>query len=673
MSSKSANRLIHASSPYLLQHAYNPVDWYPWSEEAFEKARSENKLLLVSIGYSSCHWCHVMEHESFEDEEVAEIMNTHFVSIKVDREERPDVDQIYMDAVQLITGRGGWPLNMFVLPDKRPLHGGTYFPKESWKETLLALAHFYRHKQDEAEAFATDLSNNLRRRDLLPPLKENGTFSKAVLEKQVNLFKANLDTVYGGYAWAPKFPLPNNHLFLLHYALLSKDEALLQDTHRTLLRMAEGGIYDQAGGGFARYATDARWKVPHFEKMLYDNGQLLSLYAEAYRQHKNPLYAHVIQQTVQWLDREMTHAEGAFFSAQDADSEGVEGKYYVWTRDELKEVLGEDELFFSMYYNVQAEGNWEHGVNILYKTMGDEEAEALGRKNPAEMRQWLNSCFVRLLTAREQRVKPLLDDKVITAWNALMIKGLADAAQALDEPGLLQRAERNAAFLWQHMQASQRLQRIWKNGQSSVPAFAEDYAMLTEALLKLYESTFNDTYLQQAEQLMEQCISLFYDHDRQAFAFSAHDAELLIARRYDLSDDVIPSSGSVLAKCLFYLSFHLENKTYRTMAEQMLQRVQDGMKEHFISYSNWLDLLLHVTFPFRQVVITGPAAEAARREIQQQPLSNVLFAGAQQAHEERPLLKQRVKEQTWFYLCEEGSCSLPQSDVQTFIHELIAS
>lgn len=628
MQYRYTNRLIESSSPYLLQHAHNPVDWYPWGEEAFEKARKEDKLILVSIGYSACHWCHVMEHESFEDEEVADVMNTRYVCIKVDREERPDVDQVYMDAVQLITGRGGWPLNMFVLPDGKPLHGGTYFPKDNWIETLIALDNFYKSKKEEAISFAEKLTGSIQRMDTLPVSQNLTSIDITFVSEKVNAFKDKFDRVFGGYNWAPKFPMPNNHLFFLHYGIRTQDADIKDAVFTTLQKMAEGGIYDQTGGGFARYSTDHYWKVPHFEKMLYDNAQLLSLYAAAYREKPIPLFKHIMDQTTEWLKREMTAANGAFYSALDADSEGIEGKYYLWTKQELVDLLGDDEPVFSLYYNVQTNGNWEHGANILYKTLPDHELVRLSGKNTFELHELVNRCHAILLTEREKRIKPGLDDKIITSWNALTITGLTDCYRATGDEQFLQMAEKNAHYLLNHHVVNGKLMRIGKNEKVTVDAFSEDYAFMIEAMLHLYSTTGNVEYASQAKSLTHICIDEFFDNSTGLFFFNAHHSEQLVARKKDLTDDVMPSSNSVLAKCLYQLSYLYGEPEWKKTAEQMVDAIHPKIDQYVNGYANWLDLMLWMSAPYYQVVFSGEHAAQHALKAMQQSLPHILICVA---------------------------------------------
>lgn len=665
------NRLIHASSPYLLQHAHNPVDWYEWGEEAFEKAKREDKLVLVSIGYSACHWCHVMERESFEKEDTAAIMNKHFVCIKVDREERPDVDQIYMDAVQLLTGRGGWPLNCFTLPDGRPLHGGTYFPKKEWEQTLHSLADFYWNKREEALEFATDLTNGIKKLDLIEPAHKPAMAFEE-LSAVINNWKQNIDTEFGGFQWAPKFPMPNNWELFLHYAHHAKDTALEQAVHTTLTRMAEGGIYDQAGGGFARYSTDTFWKVPHFEKMLYDNAQLLSLYAHAYQQSKNEVYKDKVYQTHAFLARELTSPEGAFYSALDADSEGVEGKFYLWKQKELQQLLGEDEPLFSLYYSVDAYGNWEHESNILYRTRTDEELANLTGKPIAAIENVIKHCNEVLLAARGTRVRPGLDDKVITSWNALMIKGYADAYIVFGDDLFLTAAQRCADFIIGTLWKESTLYRIYKNGKSSIPGFSEDYAALCEALITLYEASANEQYALVAKTIMDAAIDRFYDGGRKLFYFTSRYGEQLAARKTDLNDDVIPAANSMFAKALYLLGFLFDETRYHDMADDMLRTIRPKLERFPTGYSNWMQALLWKQKGFYQVVITGKAAHENWRAACTAYLPNSIRLRVVQASA-LPLLQDKTPgDEAKIYVCEDKTCGLPFQEIGQAMAQLPA-
>lgn len=665
---KHTNRLTQASSPYLLQHAHNPVDWYEWGEEAFAKARKEDKMLLVSIGYSACHWCHVMERESFEDEEVAALMNTHFVCIKVDREERPDVDQLYMDAVQLLTGRGGWPLNCFALPDGRPVHGGTYFPKQEWMRVLNSLATFYKDKREDAMQYATDLTNGIKKLDLFPKPAENKLLDAERVTEIVLKWADNFDLELGGYTWAPKFPMPNNWELFLQLYRYTGNEQLWHGVNLTLTKMAEGGLYDQVGGGFTRYSTDVYWKVPHFEKMLYDNGQLLSLYSHAWLYSKNRLYAHTINQTIDFVKRELTSPEGLFYSALDADSEGVEGKFYIWTQQQLKVLLGEDEPIYSLYFNADAYGNWEHGNSILYKTRSEEELSKITGKSVVEIEATITHCNAILLKARESRIRPGLDDKIITSWNALMIQGLADAYIAIRNPDYLHMATQAADELLKHMWDGKKLMRIYKNGKVSIHGFAEDYALVIEALILLSQASSNERYALVANDIMQSSIEQFYDKDAELFYFKSKHDEQLATRKIDVNDDVIPSANSTFAKCLHQLSFIFDKPHYAEITEKMVLRIQHKIEKFPSGFTNWMQLLLLKSYGTKQVVVCGIDSQLPSLETYH---PHTLLFTKNVPESALPLLKEKqVTDDTHYYLCIDQSCGLPQKTFEAIELEL---
>jgi uncharacterized protein YyaL (SSP411 family) len=664
---KHSNRLIHASSPYLLQHAHNPVDWYEWGAEAFDKARREDKLILVSIGYSACHWCHVMEKESFEKQDTAALMNEHFVCIKVDREERPDIDQIYMDAVQLLTGRGGWPLNCFTLPDGRPLHGGTYFPKAEWERVLKSLADFYKNKKEEALKYAADLTNGIKKLDILPAshidLMTTDTLAEIILK-----WTENLDREFGGFNWSPKFPMPAAHALFMQFAHQTKNKELLTAVYTTLDKMAEGGIFDQIGGGFARYATDHFWKVPHFEKMLYDNAQLMSLYSDAYKCSGNQTYRKVAYKIHAFIDAELSAPNGLFYSALDADSEGEEGKYYVWKQKELKELLAEDEPVFSLCYSVDAYGNWEHGNNILYKTRSLEEMCALTGKNEQELETIISKCESVLLKARNDRVKPGLDDKIITSWNALMIKGYADAYMAFGDEMFLNKAVKATDLLWKKMFDGEKLYRICKGDKVTVPAFAEDYALFIEALLYTYIITGIELYACHAQQLAQLADELFFDTQHALYRFVSLNEEQLITNKLDLNDDVIPSANSVFAKNNLILGYLFSDVKLCERAKGMVSIAQQKMEKFPNGYSNWMQCLLWMLNGFYQVVCTGKDAGKHTAAFQKRyvPGSMVLIKNA---HSSLPLLKEKEHTQSLIYICKDFTCGLPETELRKAIEQ----
>ncbi|MES2778959.1 MAG: thioredoxin domain-containing protein [Bacteroidota bacterium] len=667
---KHTNRLINASSPYLLQHAHNPIDWHEWSDEAFEKAKREDKLVLVSIGYSACHWCHVMEHECFEKEDTAAIMNAHFVCIKVDREERPDVDQIYMDAVQLLTGRGGWPLNCITLPDGRPIHAGTYFPKPEWEQLLTALADFYAKRKDEAFTYAEELTNGIVKMNIVPQ-QPSDLLSYDELTTILNNWKRHFDTTLGGYSWAPKFPMPNNWELFLQHDYYTGDEDMHKAVHATLTKMAEGGIYDQAGGGFARYSTDSLWKAPHFEKMLYDNGQLMSLYAHGYQQHKKELYRKVVYETGAFIIRELTAAEGAFYSALDADSEGVEGKFYIWSHKELIDLLGDNEPLFSLYYSIESNGNWEHDSNILYKTKSDAELETVTGKKIADIETIIHQCNQIVLQERSNRIRPGLDDKIITSWNALMIKGFADAYKVFGDEAFLSRATQCADFIIDTMLVNKKLYRIYKNGKTSIPAFAEDYALLSEALMTLYEVSGKERYLRTALLLMETAIIHFYNEDTTLFYFTSNEDAQLITRKTDMQDDVIPSANSTFAKCLYKLGFYFDKPEYHVMAKQMVKVVQPKFSQYTGSYTNWMQLLGWMEQGFYQIIITGKNTQEAYHECIASYIPNAIILNMN-APSTIPLLADKtIHEETNIYVCNDYTCSLPVATAEAALKQLL--
>jgi len=530
---KYTNHLISEKSPYLLQHAHNPVNWYAWGDEAFKKAKQENKLVLISVGYSACHWCHVMEHQCFEDEQVAELMNKYFINIKVDREERPDVDHVYMTAVQLMTQHGGWPLNCFVLPDGRPIYGGTYFPKEQWMQLLKNLATLHQTDKNKVEDYADQLTDGIKRSDELfaSSPDETPAINKDVIEKAALAFQKRFDTKNGGSIGAPKFMMPNNYLFLLQYGHLTNNEAILNHVHFTLQKMAHGGLYDQLGGGFARYSTDEQWKVPHFEKMLYDNAQLVSLYSEAFQQNKNPLYKQVVYQTITFVERELTSPEHGFYSALDADSEGVEGLFYVWTKEELQNLLKKDFDLFADYYSVNEMGYWEHDNYILLRNLPDTEIALKHQISIDELDKIIFACKEKLMAERSKRVRPGLDDKIIASWNGLMCAALSDAYSTFSDDKFLQLAIKNANFICQKLiDDTGSLTRCYKD-KAYIDAFLEDYAFVIDAYIKLFSITGNEAWLGIAELMTKHTLINFFDEKKNIFYFSDKNSYVLISKK----------------------------------------------------------------------------------------------------------------------------------------------
>ena len=665
------NNLIYSTSPYLLQHAHNPVNWNLWSEEIVEQAKNKDKLILVSIGYAACHWCHVMEHESFEDEHVAEIMNSNFICVKVDREERPDVDHYYMTAVQLMQQQGGWPLNVIAMPDGRPVWGGTYFPKESWMKNLLSIADFYRQNKAETEEYAARLQAGIEQASLVKPIENIIPANSKLLENAVNGWKHMFDMVNGGRKGAPKFPMPVNLDFLLYYGKIKQDKMVLQYVKTTMQIMARGGIYDQIGGGFARYSVDEIWKVPHFEKMLYDNGQLLSLYSKAFEQFGEPECKTVVYETVDFIERELMDETGAFYSSLDADSEGEEGKFYVWNAAELKSILKAEFELFSEYFNVNKKGFWEHGNFILLRVDSDEEFAKkhglTGEQLQEKVIGWKNILFIE----RENRVRPGLDDKTLVSWNALVIQGLIDAALAFKDNRFLGLALKNATFIKENIiQSEGKLSHVWKrepfplNDESKeqfydTTGFLEDYSLTIQAFVSLFEITGDDQWIKLAEKLTEFCFDHFYDDESGLFYFAEKSSNQLITNHFQNEDNVIPAANSVMANNLHKLYLVMGKPEYLAAAKTMLHTVTPQFSHYPMAYANWGILMLKITSPYFEVAILGEKADTVLKDMQTGFYPNILWACSKQ-ESQIPILQNRmVQGKTLIYVCKEGVCQLP--------------
>ena len=658
------NNLINASSPYLLQHAYNPVQWYEWGNEALEKAKVENKLILVSIGYSACHWCHVMERESFENFEVAEVMNKHFVCIKVDREERPDIDQIYMYAIQLMTGSGGWPLNCICLPDQRPIYGGTYFRKGDWINILENVSALWADEPDKAIQYAERLTAGIKDSEKIIPSIEIETYTDAHLTEIIEPWKRHFDIGFGGFNRAPKFPLPNNWVFLLRYGYLKNDESVFTAVCHTLEEMRKGGIYDQIGGGFARYSVDDKWHVPHFEKMLYDNAQLISLYIEAYQCTKFDSFKQTAIETIEWVFKEMTSPEGLFYSALDADSEGVEGKFYIWDKAEFDEILGTDAKQLAEYYNVTEEGNWEEEqTNILRKTIEDEDLLTKYGFDAETFFEQVKSANKKLLAVRDKRVHPGLDDKCLTAWNGMMIKGLVDVASILNHDFYYQKASAAARFILNNLKTDNGgLYRNYKNGKASITAFLDDYAFLIEALIALYEYDFNENWLVEAKSLTDSVIENFSDSESPMFFYTSAAGESLIARKHEVMDNVIPASNSVMAQNLKKLGLLFDLEDYINKSSEMLAAVHPKIKTYGSAYSNWSIQLLNEIYGINEIALAGVEIDAVKLELSNHYIPNKITLGGTKSN--LPLLKGKESNETKVYICRNKVCQLPVNTVE---------
>lgn len=663
-----ANQLSKASSPYLLQHKDNPVHWHEWNEEALSKAKNENKPLLISIGYAACHWCHVMAHESFEDENVASLMNEHFICIKVDREERPDIDQIYMDAAQILTGRGGWPLNAFALPDGRPFYAATYFPKDNWKKILGNIAKVYDKQYNQLLDTAEKLTEGIRTIDEITPQQStDSVVSKTEYETLFQSWQKFLDDEHGGFKGAPKFPMANTWLFPLQYYVLTGDKAALKAVQHTLDHMSFGGIYDQIGGGFSRYAVDGVWFAPHFEKMLYDNALLIELYAEAYRIQPDQHYKNIIIESIDFVKRELMDENKAFWASLDADSEGEEGKFYTWTYDELLEVLNSEDLtFVEKFYNIKRKGNWENGRNILFTKSRPEDFALNNDESPAEFYAQLKKIKTELFQTRSKRERPALDDKVLTSWNAMMLKALVQTYKAFGRSEDLQLAEQNTEFLLKTMKTKDgRLFRNYKNGKASISGFLDDYAFLVEALIELYQVTFSKEYLDNARDLAEICIEDFQDDRSGLFFYTSNKGEQLIAKKIEINDNVIPASNAVLAKSLFLLGRYFDEESYTKTSEHMLAQVKTKLHKSGPYHAAWQILAGWMTHPFYEVAIMGEDAQDFALEMQRHYKANAIYLGG--SSENLDLLKgkkpsESAKSKTLIYVCVHKSCQQPMTN-----------
>ncbi len=662
------NDLIHETSPYLLQHAHNPVNWRAWSPEVLKEAEKANKLVLLSIGYSSCHWCHVMEEETFEDEEVAKLMNADFVSIKVDREERPDVDQVYQTAIQLLGRNGGWPLNAIILPNGKPLYLGTYLPKKQWIETLSKISKMYTEDPKEANAYADRLSQGIQETNILEPSSEFEKLTQDAVNTAVGNWSENWDPQFGGNKGRQKFMMPSTLGFLLDYAVLTKDERTLGHVKNTLDQMAKGGIYDHVGGGFFRYSTDPQWKVPHFEKMLYDNAQLISLYSKAYKVFKDPNYKAIVYGTITFLNREMKNPAGGYFAALDADSEGEEGKFYVWSMLELQSVLGDDMAIFSTYFNITKENVWENDTYILYKKGNEKDFLKEKGVSPSDFEILKTKWVGELLKVKEERVRPTIDDKIITSWNALLIKGLVDAHSAFGENGFLEDAVSILEFLTSKSYSNGTLLHSYKEGSKRSEGFLEDYTFLADAALHLYGATLDTAYLALSEKLTETVLNEFDDAATGMFRYT--QKQELISKIIKTDDGVIPSPNAVMAHNLMKLGHIQYDLKYIERSKTMTTTVLPQLTEHAYSYAHWGNLLLNFSHPYYEIAVVGSNAEKLVAQLRNNHLPNTLVVGSAAASD-LPLFKGRyVEGGTYIYVCQNSSCKLPVKTVEEALAQL---
>ncbi|MCS7076865.1 MAG: thioredoxin domain-containing protein [Bacteroidia bacterium] len=660
------NRLIHETSPYLLQHAHNPVDWYPWGEEALNKAKQEDKPILLSIGYSACHWCHVMERESFEDPEVAAIMNEFFVNIKVDREERPDIDQIYMEAVQAITGNGGWPLNCFLTPDLKPFYGGTYFPPQpyynrpSWKSVLARVAKVFRERRKEIEEQAEQIFRHISQDTQFLQNEPHQNFNEADLDTIFFALQKRFDTQHGGFGNAPKFPSVQSIKFLLRYYHFKKSKAAINHAVLSLDKMMMGGIYDAIGGGFSRYSTDNQWHVPHFEKMLYDNALLLKAYCEGYQCTHKPEYLQVITETMNYIQREMTNTEGGFYAAQDADSEGIEGKYFVWQYDEVKSLLPNEFELITDYFYLLPEGNWEHGNNVLFRRYSDEQ---FAEKHALEHQEWqeiLKKAKQTLFEHREKRVKPGLDDKILLNWNALMLSAISRVYRLTLNPDYYNMMIKNAEFLCTRYCKGNTLYRTFKNGEAKILATLEDYSYLIEALIDVYETTFKEFYLFKAVDLLEHTFTHFFDPSNNTFYYTSSDQTDILFRQKEFYDNATPSANSTMAHNLLRLGTLLNEPKYKNISRSMLAQIKNAVMQYPTAFGKWATLMTNMVYGMHEIAYFGKMYNGEINILWKDYHPNIICAGNPESDRIALLHhKKGFEDKDTLYYCTNYACYPP--------------
>ena len=664
------NELQHETSPYLLQHAKNPVHWQPWNATTLANAQQKNQLLVVSIGYSACHWCHVMEHESFENQEVAKVMNSNYTSIKIDREERPDIDALYMKAVQIMTNQGGWPLNVVCLPDGRPVWGGTYFRKDDWIQSLEQLAAMYKSDTDQIVEYAKQLHDGIKTISLINKSENQSdiAFDKNVLENLVARWRKSFDMEHGGMSRTPKFMMPNNYAFLMRYAHQNNDQELQDFVDLTLTKMAYGGLFDTVGGGFSRYSVDEKWHVPHFEKMLYDNAQLLSLYSDAFKRTKNLLYQEVSEKIIAFLDQNLTSPEGGFYCALDADSnnqagELEEGAFYVWTKQALQKLIPAAEFeLFSQVFNINSFGLWEHGNYVLIQ---NDSVDNIAIKNQISKNS-LSKMKIRweqlLFDDREKRMKPRLDSKCLCSWNGMMVVGLLDAYKAFGKDKYLEIAVKNADFIVKKMWSTDgSLYHNYTNQTATIDGFLEDYAHVVAAFISLFEVTLDTKWIQDAKKLTDYCLDHFLDTDVGFFTFNAISENQFLAAQFETEDNVIPASNSVMAHNLFKLSIVFEQQGYQEILQKMLNNIIPNI-DYPSAFSNWLLAYMNLAESQKELAVLGVDAKKYCQKLFEQYSPNCEVYGSEKLSD-LPFFKNRfVAKKTLFYVCENKTCGLPIDD-----------
>ena len=662
------NNLKNETSPYLLQHAENPVNWNPWDKKYLDKAKKENKLVIISIGYASCHWCHVMERESFQDSTVAKLMNDKFISIKVDREERPDIDQVYMNAIQLITGSGGWPLNVITLPDGRPIWGGTYFSKGQWISALKQISEIYETEPEKFISYAKRVQEGIN--TLNDVVMQTDSFENIDINKYSKLLLKNIDEEFGGFNGAPKFMMPNNLNFLLRYSVQEKQEKSKDKILSTLDKMAYGGIFDHVEGGFSRYSVDERWHIPHFEKMLYDNGQLMSLYSVGYKISDKDLYKDVVYKIHEYIDSEMKDISGGYYSSLDADSKlddgtYAEGEYYSWEKEELERIIGENFDLFSEYYNVNDNGFWEEeNKYVLIRSISDIEFINKNKLDSATFQKIKSEWIYKLKLAKIDKKKPSLDYKIITSWNGLMISGYVDAYKSFNDEIFKNEAINAGEFIFKNLiKKDGGLHHNFVNGKSKINGYLEDYATVIQASLDLYEVTLNQKWIERALNLSEYVLSNFSGVESELFYFTSSQDEDLISRSVEFRDNVIPSSNSIMAKNLFRLYHYFDKQEYYEKAQNMSLSVTAEFETYPSGYTNWFDLIYNFKSNYYEIAVVGENSIKQVEEINKKYIPNKLIIGSK-SENNLPLLKNRyVEGKTLIYVCVNKACKMPTEDL----------
>ena len=662
------NNLKNETSPYLLQHVENPVNWNPWDKKYLDKAKKENKLVIISIGYASCHWCHVMERESFQDSTVAKLMNDKFISIKVDREERPDIDQVYMNAIQLITGSGGWPLNVITLPDGRPIWGGTYFSKGQWISALKQISEIYETEPEKFISYANRVQEGIN--TLNDVVMRTDSFENIDINKYSKLLLKNIDEEFGGFNGAPKFMMPNNLNFLLRYSVQEKQEKSKDKILSTLDKMAYGGIFDHVEGGFSRYSVDERWHIPHFEKMLYDNGQLMSLYSVGYKISDKDLYKDVVYKIHEYIDSEMKDISGGYYSSLDADSKlddgtYAEGEYYSWEKEELERIIGENFDLFSEYYNVNDNGFWEEeNKYVLIRSISDIEFIYKNKLDSATFQKIKSEWIYKLKLAKIDKKKPSLDYKIITSWNGLMISGYVDAYKSFNDEIFKNEAINAGEFIFKNLiKKDGGLHHNFVNGKSKINGYLEDYATVIQASLDLYEVTLNQKWIERALNLSEYVLSNFSGVESELFYFTSSQDEDLISRSVEFRDNVIPSSNSIMAKNLFRLYHYFDKQEYYEKAQNMSLSVTAEFETYPSGYTNWFDLIYNFKSNYYEIAVVGENSIKQVEEINKKYIPNKLIIGSK-SENNLPLLKNRyVEGKTLIYVCVNKACKMPTEDL----------